>query len=101
MANTNPDPSSKEDIRYVLNHVFLPPKLPQEDDYDANHDVALCRLAYQASLEFDTFLSQPQQKKWSTVKQMLKNLLESTPRLFNNDVLVTNISHLKDGGQSC
>ncbi|KIM46712.1 hypothetical protein M413DRAFT_23079 [Hebeloma cylindrosporum] len=94
MANANPE---QEDIlRYVLNHVFLPPKLPQEDDYDAERDAALCRFAYDASLEFGAFLSQSQQAQWSTVSQMLKNMLEST-RVLDKDVLVTNISHLEIG----
>ena len=100
MANTIPEPPSLKDIRYILNHVFLPPKLPQEDDYDADHDVALCRFAHNVSLEFNTRLSQSPQRKWRTVMQMLKNLLEST-RLLDNDVLVRNILHLGDGGQSC
>jgi hypothetical protein len=98
MAKTKPEPSSKEDtLRYVLNHVFLPPKLPQQDDYDAENDAALCRFAYEASLEFATFLSQSQQRQWSIVIQMLKNMLEST-RALEKDVLVTKISHLQIGG---
>jgi hypothetical protein len=97
MANTNPEPPSLEDLRYVLNHVFLPPKLPQEDDHNVDHDVVLCRLAYKASLEFGTRLSP--QRKWSTVTKMLENLLEST-QLLNNDVLFANILRLRDGGQS-
>ena len=100
MANSSPDPAFLEDIlRYVLNHVFLPPKLPQKDDYNADHDAALCRFAYDASLEFATFLSQSQQGQWSIVIQMIKNLLEST-RSLDKDVVATNISHLEIGGQS-
>jgi hypothetical protein len=100
MANTNPEPPSLEDLLYVLNHVFLPPKLPQKDDNDTDtdRDVVLCHLVSSASREFATFLPQPQQKKWSIVTEMLKNLLESTG-LLDIDVLVTKIAHLEDGGQ--
>ena len=90
-----------EDIlRYVLNHVFLPPKLPQKDDYDAELDAALCRFVYDAALEFAAFLPQSQQGRWSTVSLLLKNLLESAGDL-DKDMLEINILHLKIGGQSC
>ena len=101
MANRKPERSSLEDtLRYVLNHVFLPPKLPQEDDYHADNDAVLCRFAYEASLEFAAFLSQSQQGRWSIVIQMLKNMLETT-RTLEKDVLVTKISQLQIGGQFC
>ena len=101
MADSNPEPTILEDIlRYVFNHVFLPLKLPQKDDYDAEHEAALCRFVYDASLEFTTFLSRSQQGQWSIVIQMLKHLVESA-RVLEKDVLVTNIWHLEIGGQSC
>ncbi|KAF8962069.1 hypothetical protein BDZ97DRAFT_1759482 [Flammula alnicola] len=96
MANTNLEPPSLEDLIYVLNHVFLPPKLPQKDDNDTDHDVALCRFAYNASLEFAGFLSQCQQGQWSIVSRMLNNLLKTT-RSLEKDVLATNILGLGDG----
>lgn len=101
MANTNPEPLSEEDISYLLNHVFLPPKLPQRDDNDKDTDrnVALCRLVSDASREFSKFLPQSQQRQWSTVSRMVRNLLEAT-RVLDKDVLVTNISTLVYGGQS-
>jgi hypothetical protein len=98
MVNLNPEQPSLEDILYALHHVFLPPKLPQKDDHEADRDVALCRLVYVASQKFATVLSQSQQVQWSTVIQMLKNLLEST-RVLDHYVLTTNILRLKIGGQ--
>ena len=99
MAHPNPGPFSK-DILYTLNHVFLPPKLPQEDDAKASRDVALCRFVYNASCKFTNFLSQLQQQQWSIVSQMLKTLLETT-QVLDKDVLVKNILCLGDGGQFC
>jgi len=100
MASINPEPPSLEDILYVLNHVFLPPKLPQKNDDDTvtDRDQVLCRLAYNASRDFFTFLPQSQQAQWSTVSRMLKNFLKGA-RVLDKDVLVTDISHLRDGGQ--
>jgi len=100
MAHPNPGLFvSLKDILYALNHVFLPPKLPQEDDANAS-DAALCRLVYTASCKFTTFLSQAQQQQWSIISQMLKTLLGTT-QVFDKDVLVKNILCLGNGGQFC
>ncbi|KAF8970976.1 hypothetical protein BDZ97DRAFT_1901937 [Flammula alnicola] len=96
MAHPNPEPPSMEDLLYMLNHVFLPPKLPQEDDTMAHRDVALCGFAYNASREFVRFLSQSQQQQWSSISKMLKTLLETT-RDLDKDVLVKDILRLGDG----
>lgn len=100
MVNSSPGPPSLEDILYALNHVFLPPKLPQEEDHEPDREVALCRFAYDASQEFLRVLPlQDQQRKWLTVVQMLKNLLESTStQVLDRDVLIADILHLENGG---
>ena len=102
MANSNPDrePLPLKDLLYILNHVFLPPELPQEDDTATECDVALCHWVYQASLEFTGFLSQPQKLRWPIVRKMLKTLLKTTQAL-NKDELTKSILLLEDGGQSC
>jgi len=98
MVNSSPGPPSSEDVLYALNHVFLPPKLPQEEDHGPDRDVALCRFIYEACQEFlEVLPSQDQQRKWSTVVQMLKNLLEST-QVLNRDVLIADILRLENGG---
>jgi len=98
MANANSEPVSKQDLLYVLNHVFLPPKLPQEDDYDPGHDFALCRFAYDASREFSPLLSPVQQRQWSFVSRMIKRLLKATSALDRNE-FVREILSLERGGQ--
>jgi len=78
-------------LKKILNHVFLPPKLPQEEETDTDCcDIALCHLVYQASLGFRDFLPQPQQKKWSIVCQMLKTLLKTT-QVLDKDVLANTV----------
>jgi hypothetical protein len=100
MANRNPGRFSSEDLLYMLNHVFLPPKLPQADDTNRDRDIALCRLVHDASLEFAGFLSQPQQQQWSIVNKMLRTQLKIA-QVVDKDVLAKDILSLKDGGQSC
>jgi hypothetical protein len=91
------EPLSMKDLQYLLNHVFLPPKLPQEDDSDQERDIVLCQQIYSAALEFTGFLSQHQQQKWSVVSRMLEMLLHTTCSL-DKGPLITNILQLADGG---
>lgn len=100
MAKLSLEPPSSEDLVYILNHVFIPPRLPQEDDHDDNHDIALCRVICDASQRFAGFLSQPQRGLWSTVDQMLQKVLRTT-EVLGKDILVDNILSLGDGGQFC
>ena len=99
MVNSSPKAPSLKDILYALHHVFLPPKLPQKDDHAPYRDIALCRLVYDACREFPRVLpSQDQQGRWSTMVQMLKNLLQST-QVLDRDVIIADILHLENGGQ--
>ena len=100
MNDPNPGSPSLEDLLYMLNHVFLPPKLPPSDDnhdLEVDHDVTLCRFAHKISCEFARFLSESQQKNWSVVTQMLKTL--KTSRAMDKDVLLNNILRLGEGGR--
>ena len=84
-------------LSYILNHVFLPPKLPQEEDSNLANDISLCRFVYDASCIFTGFLTEAQQSRWSVVCQMLKILLRNTKAL-NKDVIVQNMLSLENGG---
>ena len=84
-------------LSYVLNHVFLPPKLPQEEDSNLANDIFLCRFVYNASCTFTGFLTETQQSQWSVVCQILKMLLRNTKDL-NKNVIVRNMLSLEDGG---
>lgn len=98
MADPAPKKWSIGDLEYLLNHVFLPPKLPQEDDADAERDAVLCRLVYNCSSNFCTYLSQHQQENWSTVINMLE-ALDKITGAFDKGVVAKEISNLNDGGK--
>ena len=101
MANVNSEPVFMEDLLYIFNHVFLPPKLPQEDDYDPGHDFALCEFAYHASHDFAHSLSDKfQQRKWESVSRMVKGLLKAISILDKHEIVRT-ILRLERGGQLC
>ncbi|QDS77180.1 hypothetical protein FKW77_001966 [Venturia effusa] len=40
-------------LRYMIDHVFMPPKLPQKDDSAPEHDQALMEQVYQALKKFE------------------------------------------------
>jgi hypothetical protein len=51
---------SPEESLYLFHHVFLPPKLPQEDDYDPGCEMLLLDMVINALREFrDQVTSQP------------------------------------------
>ncbi len=43
-------------LQYAMNHIFLPPKLPQEQEPNPQAcDLALCQLAYEAAVQFTQY----------------------------------------------
>ncbi|OBT60140.1 hypothetical protein VE03_10212, partial [Pseudogymnoascus sp. 23342-1-I1] len=64
------------DLRYIITHVFLPPKLPQKDDSDINHDLALINEFTVALESFQALLTDQEHLRWSGLVVMLSNMLE-------------------------
>lgn len=94
-------PTSPEELNYLMNHIFLPPKLPQRDDSGAQPnlgDIAICQLAYAAAVQFQHYLSRRQQTKWANVTRMLKNLYVTTT-VFRKEDYVREILDLRDQGR--
>ena len=86
-------------LQYAMNHIFLPPKLPQEQEPDLEAcDIALCRLAYEAAVQFPQYLATYHQAHWAVVIKMLENLLYSTES-FGKEYHVAKIMQLGVGGQ--
>lgn len=69
-----------ENLTYVINHVFLPPKLPQkEDDYIPEKDNAIGEHCKSAIASFRDYLPDQRSKsklKWAVCDRMIRNLLE-------------------------
>lgn len=65
----------RTDLEYAINHVFLPPKLPQKGDLSLPHERKLCEFAYNAARTYRSSLSSEQQRnRWVPVIAMLENL---------------------------
>ena len=67
------DPTSK--LNYIVTHVILPPKLPQEDDSGFHNDTALLQQIETALSDFRALCPPQQQSHWTTCSNMVKNML--------------------------
>lgn len=65
---------STTDTIYLLHHVFLPPKLPQEDDYNASHESALLDGVIDALALFQEYSHGQESEVVDSVKVMLTRL---------------------------
>jgi hypothetical protein len=61
-------------MKYMFHHVFLPPKLPQEDDYNPEHELALLDSVIQALERFKTYATEQQDVIFAFVIEMVCRL---------------------------
>ncbi|KLJ08813.1 hypothetical protein EMPG_15752 [Blastomyces silverae] len=65
---------SHDAIMYLIHHIFLPPKLPQEDDFNLNHENVLLGTVYQALNDFRDCVTHDQDGIVDSVIAMITNL---------------------------
>ena len=68
------------DLRSVVEHVFLPPKLPQEaqvDEAESRTNVALCHILIDAAAAFRQYLSPSQELVWARMEKMIEYILRA------------------------
>ena len=64
-------------LEYIVNHVFLPPKLPQLNDTTTDVEVGLTRLFHDALHSFIGLLPEDGQDDWIKLPPMLSLLLDN------------------------
>ncbi|KAH8989920.1 hypothetical protein EDB86DRAFT_3235448 [Lactarius hatsudake] len=65
----------------VIEHVFLPPKLPQQaptEEAERGTNMALCHILIQAARAFSRFLSPSQQLSWTHMVKMMESICWTT-----------------------
>ena len=62
-------------LPYIINHVFLPPKLPQKDDSSPSRDAALAEALLEGLEAFHDLLPGPEQPQWSPLIRMIRQVL--------------------------
>ncbi|KAG7450735.1 uncharacterized protein BT62DRAFT_884237 [Guyanagaster necrorhizus] len=62
-------------LTYIVNHVFMPPVLPQQDDRDISNDAALCDAVLECARCYRAYLQNDVHKlqKWNIIIDMLQN----------------------------
>jgi hypothetical protein len=92
---------SKVAIEYLYHHVFLPPQLPQKDDYDATIELILLDSVIHALVEFRGLATQKQVDVLNLAIEMLCRLRDN----YGNhgevieDRLIENLKKFDDHGK--
>ncbi|EIW76859.1 hypothetical protein CONPUDRAFT_168597 [Coniophora puteana RWD-64-598 SS2] len=77
MADRASEDEGLENLRYIINHLFLPLKLPQCNDQSASKVTALASQAYQCARSFSSVVKQEHQQAWKGITSMLHDLHQS------------------------
>ena len=62
-------------LSYIINHVFLPPRLPLKDDSDASNDAALVEQLLNGLERLQDHIPKWEQPTWSPLIKMTRNVL--------------------------
>jgi hypothetical protein len=90
-----------EQLHYIVNHVFLPPKLPQECDESPENYSALCRTIFECASKYRRFIAEDVQPLWDKVLKMLDSLCTLEREGFSREEVENRILRLDcDGRQS-
>ena len=86
-------------LKYLINHIFLPLKLPQSEDQDIDKDLAICDRIIACGRNFQQLLPACRTSTWDLILTMMERLrdLLSTNTL-NKDKLLSWMKDLKPGG---
>ncbi|KAG2137478.1 hypothetical protein DEU56DRAFT_736818 [Suillus clintonianus] len=70
-------PTDQSSLQYLINHVFLPLKLPQRSDHSLENELALSQAVFDAALAFSDQLPSDESLLWTSILKMLRNLKDS------------------------
>ncbi|KUJ21678.1 uncharacterized protein LY89DRAFT_637548 [Mollisia scopiformis] len=90
MATPSSNSPSIAAIQYLINHVFLPPRLPQEDDSKAQHESLLINITIDALSKFKVHVNNDQSDNITSVLQMmivLKNIHPPHSNIYEAEFL--------------
>jgi hypothetical protein len=103
-ADSDSRPRQIVSLKYAINHVFLPPKTPQEDDTSIPEEHNLIGLLLESTRQFSQECSTPESQQLQLVIRMLERLLKLKPGLDSNDkgaAMKKVIRELSNGGMYC
>ena len=93
---------SEDQLEFIINHVFLPPRLPGEEEEDLwGKEFGLLGLVQTFAQQFALQLAPESSSRWQPVLTMLQTWIDVI-RLgdINKDLLDTKLKKLKVNGMS-
>lgn len=66
----------RKDLNYIIDHVFLPSKLPQKDDSDARKSASLIDELLAALRSLQAHIPKQERSEWIPCIKMVGNMLE-------------------------
>lgn len=86
------------DLDYLINHIFLPPRLPQADDHDISNDRILTELVRE-TLHAAAAIA-PNDPCWSSLSTMTDMLpTEENPDVLSSNLLIDTLGSMASGGE--
>ena len=85
-------------LGYLIDHVFLPPKLPQEDDECPKNSEALINVCLTTLSEFTHCLPAEERGEWEPLLEMLQYML--AVRDEHGNLVRENLVDIVDGMNS-
>jgi hypothetical protein len=78
MASATTDASNNQlppcAMMYLVHHMFLPPKLPHEDDFDSKYETILLNITAGSLVKFKDHVAHDQKNLVNSVITMITNL---------------------------
>lgn len=75
MPSWSKDPGGS--LFYIIQHIFLPPRLPQKDDYSFENDIALLECLLDSLDDFKKSIPQDSQGRWKACTTLVQSLLDA------------------------
>lgn len=76
LPGTSEETNETSNLRYIINHVFLLPKLPQKDDSGPDKDSSLLVACEEAIDSFKSHFYNEELRKLLVCKKMMRDMLK-------------------------
>ncbi|KAK3293166.1 uncharacterized protein B0H64DRAFT_327170 [Chaetomium fimeti] len=93
-------PLPRKTLEYAINHVFLPPKTPQDGEANTREEHNLARFLLESTVQFSQRCSTAESEQLQPVVRMLKRLVKVTPGMDSSTkkgAMKSVIQELKNG----
>ncbi|OBZ78436.1 hypothetical protein A0H81_02000 [Grifola frondosa] len=86
-------------LRYIIDHVFAPPKLPQGSDYAVTCEETLALFVLQSAIDFQSHLSADGSQRWVPMVKLLLDLRNSAEiQSLRAELIERQIANMDNGG---